>query len=297
VQSAPNGLTALPTASRKPTSTDEEGMTSAPTFPLVPAVTKAIDVIRFLNERGMRGGSLSEMAEQLHINRSHCHNILRTLVHCQWLSYDAPSRTYRLTSNLPADVSSALVSRPYFNEIQPHVQRLADEIGLPCILSEPISDGSFLVVLTANQSDPFVFSVPVGFRFPAGSPPHFKAALAWLPAEQQEAALARWKPIRYTKTTITNVDAMRRELAATRKRGFARSIGEFTEGFTTILLPIFARAGDVFLILQLAGLSEAVSPREIEVAEALARAVAGIHRAIDGRPPIDFPTGTRPAGG
>jgi DNA-binding IclR family transcriptional regulator len=278
------------------TADEEGGDVPSPSFPIVPAVVKAVDLIRFLNDRGTRGASLPEMVEHLRINRSHCHNILRTLVHCQWLSYDAPSRTYRLTSNLSADVSSALVSRPYLAVIQPHVQRLADQTDLPCILSELISDGSFLVVLTANHPDPFVFNVPIGFRFPSGSPPHLKAALAWLPNAQREERLARWKPIRYTASSIVNLEAMRRELAATRQHGFARSVGEFTEGFTTILLPIFDRAGDIFLILQCAGLSETVKPREAEIADALARSVAGIHRAIDGRPPIDFPMAARIAG-
>jgi DNA-binding IclR family transcriptional regulator len=200
------------------------------------------------------------------------------------------ARTYRLASNLAADVSSALVSRPYLSSIHPLIQKLADETTFPCVLTEPIGDGSFLTVLTVNHADPFVFNIPVGFRFPAGSPPHMKAALAWLPTDAREVELQKWKPVRYTRSTITTVEAMREELLATRARGYARSAGEFTEGFITILLPIFDRGGNVFMILQAAGTTELLNPREAEIGGALQRSVSRIHRAIDGRPPVDFPT-------
>ena len=46
----------------------------------VPAVTKAVAMIRFINERGPAGAALSEISDLLRITRSHCFNILRTLV-------------------------------------------------------------------------------------------------------------------------------------------------------------------------------------------------------------------------
>jgi DNA-binding IclR family transcriptional regulator len=259
--------------------------------PVVPAVLKAVEVIRLLNDRGSTGASLPEIVAQLHITRSHCHNILRTLVYCRWLRYDSLARLYQLNSTLSADVASALVSTKYLGVIQPYVRELAEIAGFPCMLSEPIADGSFLVVQTANTADPFVFNVSIGFRYPAGSPPHMKAELAWLSREAQEKMLERWKPIRYTSATITDRDEMLREFALIRKRGYARSVGEFTEGFTTLVVPIFNRAGEVFLILQCAGVTQTMRPREAKVAEMLIACAAAIHRAIDGRPPADYPTG------
>ena len=157
-------------------------------------------------------------------------------------------------------------------------------------MTEPIGDGSFLAVLTAKRPDVLVFNIAVGFRFPVGSPPHMKAALAWLSADARETMLQRWEPVRYTRSTITTVPAMRQELTATRERGYARSAGEFTEGFITVLLPIFDRRGDVFMILQSAGTTEALGPCEAEIGHQLQHCVNRIHRAIDGRPPVDFPT-------
>ena len=260
---------------------------------LVPAVLKAVDIIRFLNSRGGRGATAPEFAAQLNITRSHCHNILRTLVHCGWLHYAASARLYHLNSTLSADVSSALVSKQYINAIRAHVQRLANSTGFPCMVSEPIADGSFMVVLTANSADPFVFNVAVGFRYPAGSPPHMKAALAWLQRTVQEEALKRWTPVRYTKATITDRDEMLRELAIIRRRGYARSDGEFTEGFTTIVIPIFSHVGEPFLLLQCAGVEQTIKPREAQIAKAMIGCVADIHNELGSRTPADFPTTRR----
>ena len=82
---------------------------------------------------------------------------------------------------------------------------------------------------------------------------------------------------------------LRADLAACRKRGYARSAGEYVEGFTTVALPVFNREGRVFLIVRIGSAAESINPREAEVGNALAAAVAEIHTLIDGRPPVDFP--------
>jgi len=255
---------------------------------IVPAVAKAIAVIRLLNTRSSAGAQLSEISDTLKITRSHCYNILRTLADHSWIVYDAPKRLYRLGSVLAADSTAALVSHPHLAVVGPIIDRLADEIGLPCTVCEPIADGSFLVVHTAHYPDPTVSAAPIGYRFPPTAAPQFKAKLGWLAAHRRDDVLATWKPVRHTKTTITDRSEMERELAATRQRGYVRSNGEFVEGFTTLSLPIFDRAGDVVLIVGCAARSGAIESREAGIARALARAVTDIHGQIDGRPPIDF---------
>ncbi len=255
---------------------------------MVPAVAKAIAVIRLLNSRSSSGAALSEISDTLKITRSHCYNILRTLADHAWIVYDVPTRLYRLGPALAADSTAALISHPHLPVVRTIIDRLADEIGLPCTVCEPIADGSFLVVHTAHYPDPSVSAAPVGYRFPPTAAPQFKAKLGWLAAPQREDALASWKPVRHTRTTIMERAEMERDLAATRQRGYVRSNGEFVEGFTTLSLPIFDRAGDVVLIVGCAARSGTIENREADIARALARAVNTVHGQIDGRPPIDF---------
>jgi DNA-binding IclR family transcriptional regulator len=255
---------------------------------LVPAVLKSVAVIRYLNERSA-GASMSEIAAALKITRSHCHNILRTLMSCAWLAYDPLTRLYRLSPGLAADTAAALVSQPHLPLVRPIVEKLSAETGLPCTICEPIADGSFLVVLTVRQADPYVSSVPAGYRFPPSAAAQFKAALAWLAPAPQRAALDAWRPVRHTKTTIVDRTAMAADLAQSRARGYARSDGEYVEGFTTIALPVFDRAGEVVLIISCAGRSDGFAAREAQAAKTLIARVKDIHARIDGRPPVDFP--------
>ena len=261
---------------------------------VVPAVAKTIAIVKMLNDRGAEGASLPELSEQLGITRSHCFSILRTMMAYGWVEYGAKARLYTLSSGIAADSASALVSTAHLGTIRPYVTALSTETGFPCNLCEIITDGSFLVVCAANNLDPFVYGVPVGYRFPAASPHHLKASLAWLRPEQQALALDTWAPVRFTSHTITDRTALATELRITRQRGYARSLGEFVEGFRTIALPIFNRDGSPFLVLSAFGREEQVAPRESEIATALIAKVEEIHLAIDGRLPVDFPrrTGT-----
>jgi DNA-binding IclR family transcriptional regulator len=259
---------------------------------VVPAVVKTIAIVKMLNDRGAEGASLPELSEQLGITRSHCFSILRTMMAYGWVEYGAKARLYTLSSGIAADSSSALVSTAHLGTIRPYVTALSAATGFPCNLCEVIADGSFLVVCVANNFDPFVYGVPIGYRFPAASPHHLKAALAWLRPEQQAAALEAWVPVRFTSHTITERAALAGELRITRQRGYARSLGEFVEGFRTIALPVFNRDGNAFLVLSAFGREEQIAPREAEIATALVAKVEEIHLAIDARLPVDFPRRT-----
>jgi DNA-binding IclR family transcriptional regulator len=255
----------------------------------VPAVAKAIGIIRVLNMHPDTGSVLSDIAASLSITKSHCHNILRTLVAHGWVEYDPPTRRYSLSSGIAADSSSALVSRTHLAVIRPIAEKLAEHVGYPCILAEPLADGSFLIVHTTRFQDLSILNAPVGYRFPPGTAAQMKAKLAWLPSVEQEAELEHWTPVRHSKTSITDRNAMRADLVTCRERGYARSAGEYVEGFTTLSLPIFNREGRVFLILSIGSAAASINPHEAEVAGAMIDAVAQVHTAIDGRPPVNFP--------
>jgi len=256
---------------------------------VVPAVAKTIAIVKMLNDRSPDGVALPELSENLKITRSHCFSILRTMMAYAWVDYDPKTRLYQLSSGIAADTSAALISTAHLATIRPYVTALSEKTGFPSNLCEVIADGSFLVVCTANHLDPFVYSVPVGYRFPPGTPPHFKASLAWLPSEQRGVALDAWTPVRYSTVSVTDRAAMELELRKTRASGYAESSGEFVEGFHTFAVPIFNREGNVFLVLSVFGREEQIRPHETAAINALLEAAALIHLAIDGRPPVDFP--------
>ncbi len=256
---------------------------------LVPAVDKAVAIIRFLNETAGAGAAMSEIADRLLITRSHCHNILRTLVSVGWLAYDNSRRVYVLSSGLLADTTSALLSQPHLMLIRPVLLKLAEKTGLQSTLCEKIADGSFLVVQTAGPTEISIPTGPVGYRFPANAPPQFKASIAWLSDDGLKTALDKWKPTQFSRSTIVERDALERDLAQACEDGIVKSEGEYLEGFTTLALPIFDRSGNVVLVVSCARRADQKRPSNEIVTRALRDCANEIHRAIDGRPPVDFP--------
>jgi len=264
------------------------GARGAPFAP-VPAVRKAVLVVRFLDARAPAGARLDEIAGGLGITRSHCHNILRTLAAAGWVAYDGGARLWRLDGGLLADTRSVLNAAEPVSDLRPVMARLAREVRLLCVLSRLEPDGSFLVVDKVEGGSELGLSVPIAHRFPPDAPVQRKAALAWQDEAGIDTWLDAWTPIAYTAASITDKARLRAELAETRRRGYALSEGEFIHGVTSVGLPLFDRAGRVAMILQCPGLTEVVEARVPAIARALQAAVGEMHRLTGAAPPPDFP--------
>jgi DNA-binding IclR family transcriptional regulator len=76
-----------------------------------------------------------------------------------------------------------------------------------------------------------------------------KVLLAWLPAGEREAYLATGPFPPLTARTITEPDALRRELAQVREQGYAMDDGEIAEGLQCIAVPVRSSDGRVLAAL------------------------------------------------
>jgi len=254
---------------------------------LVPALENAIAVIDYINRTPPHIASLAEISANLGISKSHCHNILKTLVHFGWLSFDGRAKTYELHSGIVATASSLLGS-PQLNRIRSELVQLVQRTDIPAVLIQPLPDDSFVVIDKFGASTMEV-SYPIGHHMPRDSVASSRAFLGWQSQERIDRWMENWQPIRYTGATLLTEEAVRAEFAATRKRGYARSVGEFTEGLMALGMPIFNRFGDVIYVFTCSGLLSAVAPREEMLAREMIRAAVDANQAILGRMPPDFP--------
>jgi len=72
-----------------------------------------------------------------------------------------------------------------------------------------------------------------------------KAILSFLPEEELEHHIAGIDFERFTPTTITDPDALRRELQVTRERGYAVDDEEHEPGICCVAVPIYSASGRV----------------------------------------------------
>lgn len=256
---------------------------------IVPALENGITIVSYLNRKAPRAVSLAEISATLGISRSHCHSLLKTLTHFEWLSFDEETKLYQLQSGILSDASS-LLNSPAISVIRKHLTALVERLALPCVLSEPLSDDSFVVIDRFNAHHIMEVSFPIGHRFPRNAAAQMRAYLAWQTPERIERWMRDWHPVAYTDTSLTDAQELRSEIGATRRRGYSRSVGEFTEGLMAMALPIFDRTGHVLYVFNVSSLVGTLMPREEEVAREMQRSAAAIHRGIAANPPPDFPS-------
>ncbi|HMN84769.1 MAG TPA: IclR family transcriptional regulator C-terminal domain-containing protein [Bauldia sp.] len=252
---------------------------------VVPALEKAIWVIRYLNASAPLGVTLAELSVRGEISRSHCHGIMQTLLAHDWVSYDPAQRTYKLKAQLADDTASLLNAALPMDEVRATLMPFARRLSVLCVISRIEPDSSFLVVDTVDGGNNVSISVPIGYRYLPDAPCQCKAAHAWAPEEETEAWLESWEPRPYTRSSKRTRAEMRAAFEETRRRGYAISLGEYTDGIVSIGLPIFDSRGRIILIVQMPGVRDRVEQRVEELAAALTAAVAEIHRRIGGRPP------------
>ena len=118
----------------------------------VPAVNKALAIVRHLNRASSSGVSLNEIANNLEITKSHCHNILKTLTSEGWLIYDPERRSYSLAHRLLTDISRLLTRQSPSLLIHDELVRLSRATRLPCVLTRVERDGSFVAIDKAEEA-------------------------------------------------------------------------------------------------------------------------------------------------
>ncbi len=252
------------------------------TTSLVPAVDKAIAIVRYLNGQTGLEASLHTLSIQLSLTKSHCHNIMKTLLAAGWVSYDEQRRVYALASRLLTDVSGLVARQGSTNGfLHGELVRLSAQINTTCVLSRIDADGSFVVVDRADEGKGFRVSVPVGHRFAHDSTAQFRVRLAWSEPALSDKLLDEWVPLERTPTSVMSRERMQEEISRTRERGFAISRAEYTPGVMTFAAPIFDAFGQISLLLVAFGVVEDLEPRQENVAEELLATCRRINAFMD----------------
>lgn len=268
--------------------TSSTGEGRKPGLGLVPALDKAIAVIEYLNWQPVEHTTLANISSALEITKSHCHSILKTLQEHGWLRFDERAKTYALHPGLLGSVSK-LLAIPMVDIIRTEIAALVSAIRLPCVLSQPMPDQTFMLIDKFHDPMRMEVSLPIGFRYPRDASAQMRAYLAWMRDDAVQRWFEDWTPVQYTPATLTSKDAVIAELAATRQRGYARSSAEFTDGLMALALPIFGRSGDVEFVVNCSAPIDVMNALESEVSIAMQQAVAKIHQQTLARLPYSFP--------
>ncbi len=124
------------------------------------------------------------------------------------------------------------------------MQDLVGEINEDAELAV-MKDSEILFLYGVDSSRPLRHVIAVGDRAPAYPIAAGKAILAYLPDGEIADYLSTVTLTPFTENTITDPDALRRELHKVRSEGVASGYGEYYEDINSIAAPIFNMYGRV----------------------------------------------------
>jgi DNA-binding IclR family transcriptional regulator len=221
---------------------------AVPMFNEVPAVARAIAIVRYLDRAPPGGAGLSAISADLGITKSHCLNILRTLVHEDWIVLDPLSRRYELSIHLLDAARSLLTRERRAASLHQELVALATATSSPSVFTRVEDDGSYILV-DKIETGGVPVSGPIGHRYPWDAPAQLRARLAWSEPSVVRQFL-RKAPTPYTERTLVRRPRILAEIEETRARGYAKAYGEYVHDIVSYAVPLMDTFGTVRAIVQ-----------------------------------------------
>jgi len=213
-----------------------------PATPLVPAVSRALALLERL--AGAREPmTLARLAGELALPKSSVHGLCNTLVSFGYLRRQSDGAFLigpRVMGLAEAFVSGTDVAQE-FNALWTDGGGSAPE---ETVVLSVLSGTDALYVGVKKSARPLGLAFNVGMRLPAYLSGSGKAMLAWLPAEEVRRRFATGLGTRLTKKGPRDVEALLKELALARRRGYSVDDEGVREGVYSFGAPVFGASGD-----------------------------------------------------
>lgn len=219
------------------------------------------------------GLGTNELARRAGLSASTVSRTVATLTAGGLVEHVPASGRYRLGVRLVQLGHAALAGLDLRSLARPHLSGLVADTGETATISVP--GGRDAVTVDFVQSPSSVQSVAqLGRPSIAHATAAGKVVLAWGGVSLPRAPLSR-----FTQRTITDSEALAREVARVRRRGWARAVREREEDLSALAAPVFGASGELVAVLGLQGPSSRFDRDAMQAAlrELLDRAAALSH--------------------
>lgn len=220
--------------------------TGKPAARHIAAVTRAVELLDLLAAGPGEMGT-NELARRTGLSASTVSRTLATLAAGGLVVHVPESGRYRLGPRLLRLGHAAVAGLDLRTAARPHLTALVEATGETATISAP--GHSDAVTVDFVQSPASVQSVAqLGRPSVAHATAAGKVVLAF-----GDAALPRGPLPAFTRRTLTEPDALAREVARVRRRGWASAVREREEDLSALAAPIFGPAGRLAGVLGLQG--------------------------------------------
>lgn len=226
--------------------------------------------------------SLSELCDQLGLNKSTTHRILAAL-ESESLVRRTDGGSYRLGPELIGLGGCALRANEVRRAARTELEALARSTNETVTL-EILSGRHVLILDEVSHRDLLGMTQDIGARLPLHATSSGKLLLAYLPQAERNNLIA--PPLAaLTPHTITDVDELHRQLEQIVAQGYATASGELDLGFVAAAAPVYNAEHKVTATVSVGGPALRLTPANMpEVTAALLVTARRISRNLGHRP-------------
>lgn len=202
--------------------------------------------------RSRDGISLAELSKRVGLHNSTTFHLVKTMVSLGYIRQIKDSKRYRIGRPLFALAASALDEIEMVSLATPVLEDLSRETGESGHFAVRMGDS---VVVIARTAAPGAFQLTerVGVVRPAHCTALGKVILAALRPDQLDRFLARIELAAVAPKSITEPDALKKNLNEVRSSGIAFDDGEFNPEVRCIAVPVKDFTGQVFGAIGISG--------------------------------------------
>jgi IclR family acetate operon transcriptional repressor len=240
--------------------------------------------------------TMTQIAEQLEMNKSTVHRYLATLERIRFVQRDPATGVYQLGVRLLQMAYLTLEGNDLRRLAAPFLRRLSDEYQETVDLA--VLDDADVIFLDVIESPQRVkLAAAIGQRLPAFATASGKAILAFMPEGTVRRILRHGMPVT-TEHAARSPEILLEDLRQTRERGFALAVQEYEYGINAVAAPILDLSQQPIAAVAVAGPTYRLTlERMIEIGPQVVSAARDIaHELETAAVPVE-PSTAEPIGG
>jgi IclR family transcriptional regulator, acetate operon repressor len=229
-----------------------DGPAAAGAGQTIAGIERALDALSLFADSDTPSLGVTEIAQKLGLSKAVVHRILASFRAKGFVELDETTRRYSLGPKILFLCLSHLDRIDVVALAREAMAALSTATNETATLSLRSGHERVYVDQVTPQRD-VKMQVQLGTPYPLHAGASSKAFLAFLPPAEIDAYLAEQRLSKLTPSTVTDVRALRRELAQIREQGYAKSFGERMDGAAAVAAPIFDRAGQPAGVVSVCG--------------------------------------------
>jgi IclR family acetate operon transcriptional repressor len=208
----------------------------------ISAIDRALIVLEELAD-APQGLTVTDLSGRLRINKGLTHRILSSLARREYIYKDEDTQHYRIGIRLLGLAFQHLKVLDVYDVLLPILRRLANDTGELAELNW-VEQGRMVTVAKADSPRQLRVVSYLGQQQALHATASGKVYLASLPEQLALQRAVAEGLTQFTSATITDIDALKRELDRVREQGYATNVQESTLHVLAVAAPIRALSDD-----------------------------------------------------